>query len=124
MKAHELIKLLNDGALSKYSELYSDVERAKKRFITAINEFTKTYGTEKDIALFSVPGRSEIIGNHTDHNRGKVMAGAIDRDIIAVAAKNDGTIIRTTADANVGDEVNLRLADGSVKCAVTEIERN
>ena len=61
MKANELIKLLNDGGLSKYSALYSDLERAKKRFITAINEFTKTYGTEKDIALFSVPGRSEII---------------------------------------------------------------
>ena len=57
MKAHELIKLLNDGALSKYSELYSDVERAKDRFITAINEFTKTYGNDKDISLFSVPSR-------------------------------------------------------------------
>lgn len=41
-----------------------------------------------------------------------------------VAAKNDGTIIRTTADTKVGDEVSLRLTDGSVKCAVTEIERN
>jgi len=42
----------------------------------------------------------------------------------AVASKADGTIIRTTNDASVGDEVSLRLTDGSVKCAVTEIERN
>ena len=107
MKAHELIKLLNDGALSKYSELYSDVERAKNRFITAINEFTKTYGSEKDISLFSVPGRSEIIGNHTDHNRGKVMAGAIDRDIIAVAARNDEGAIRFRSEGYSEDRILL-----------------
>ena len=41
-----------------------------------------------------------------------------------VAAKQDGSIIRRTADANVGDELSLRLTDGSVKCSVTEIERN
>ena len=107
MKANELIKLLNDGGLSKYSALYSDLERAKKRFITAINEFTKTYGTEKDIALFSVPGRSEIIGNHTDHNRGKVMAGAIDRDIIAVAARNDEGVIRFRSEGYSEDKISI-----------------
>ena len=107
MKAHEIIKLLNDGALSKYSELYSDVERAKDRFITAINEFTKTYGNDKDISLFSVPGRSEIIGNHTDHNRGKVMAGAIDRDIIAVAARNDEGAIRFRSEGYSEDKIPL-----------------
>ncbi len=107
MKANELIKLLEDGALSKYSELYSDVEAAKKRFITAIGEFTKTYGTEKDIALFSVPGRSEIIGNHTDHNRGKVMAGAIDRDIIAVAARNDEGVVRFRSEGYSEDKILL-----------------
>ena len=107
MKAYELIKMLEEGALSKYSDLYSDIERAKKRFIVAINEFTKTYGTEKDIALFSVPGRSEIIGNHTDHNRGKVMAGAIDRDIIAVAARNDEGVIRFRSEGYSEDKIPL-----------------
>ena len=107
MKANELIKMLEDGALSKYSDLYADVEHAKNRFITAINEFTKTYGTEKDIALFSVPGRSEIIGNHTDHTRGKVMAGAIDRDIIAVAARNDEGVIRFRSEGYSEDKIPL-----------------
>ena len=107
MKANELIKLLNEGALAKYSELYSDIDRAKCRFITAINEFTKTYGTEKDIALFSVPGRSEIIGNHTDHNHGKVMAGAIDRDIIAVAARNDEGVIRFRSEGYSEDRIPI-----------------
>ena len=107
MKANQLIELLNGGALEKYSSLYSDIESAKKRFITAINEFTKTYGDEKDIALFSVPGRSEIIGNHTDHNCGKVMAGAIDRDIIAVAARNDAGVIRFRSEGYSEDKIPL-----------------
>ena len=88
MKANELIKSLREGALDKYAALYSDLEATKERFIAAINAFCETYGTDRDICVFSVPGRSEIIGNHTDHNHGKVMAGAINRDIIAVAAKN------------------------------------
>ena len=70
MKSYELIKLLEGGALEKYSALYSNIEATKARFIEAINCFTAAYGTDRDISLLSVPGRSEIIGNHTDHNQG------------------------------------------------------
>jgi galactokinase len=107
MKASELIKLLKEGGLSKYADIYSDIERNTERYITAINEFTKSYGDESDIALFSVPGISEIIGNHTDHNRGKVMAGAIDRDIIAVAARNDNGAIRFRSEGYSEDSISL-----------------
>ena len=94
MKAAELKKQIEDGALEKYSALYCDVALQKKRFIDAIDAFTAKYGSDRDIAIFSVSGRSEIIGNHTDHNCGKVMAGAITKDIIAVAAKNNDGAIR------------------------------
>ena len=107
MKANELIKLLKEGGLSKYADIYSDIERNTDRYITAINEFTKSYGEDRDIYLFSVPGRSEIIGNHTDHNRGKVMAGAIDRDIIAVAARNDDGAIRFRSEGYSEDSISL-----------------
>ena len=107
MKANELIQSLRDGALEKYAALYSDLEATKERFIAAINAFCETYGTERDIALFSVPGRSEIIGNHTDHNHGKVMAGAINRDIIAIAAKNNDGCIRFRSEGYSEDRINL-----------------
>ena len=94
MRASELKKHLLDGALSKYANLYSDLNEQTERFIEAIDEFSAKYGEERDIHIFSVPGRSEISGNHTDHNNGKVLAGAIDRDIIAIAAKNDDGVIR------------------------------
>ena len=107
MKANELIKLLNEGALEKYSALYSDINVAKERIIAAINSFTSTYGSDRDIYVLSVPGRSEIIGNHTDHNHGKVMAGAINRDIWSVVAKNDDGVIRFRSEGFSEDRIKL-----------------
>jgi len=107
MKPTELIKFLNDGALEKYSSLYADINATKERFIQAINAFVSTYGQDRDISIFSVPGRSEIIGNHTDHNCGEVMAGAINRDIIAVAAKNDDGVIRFRSEGYSEDRIKL-----------------
>ena len=107
MKANELKKLLSEGALSKYATLYSDLKAQTARFINAIDEFTLLYGEERDISIFSVPGRSEIIGNHTDHNRGMVMAGAINRDIIAIAAKNGDGVIRFKSEGYPEDTVSI-----------------
>ncbi len=107
MKANELIRLLNEGALSKYSALYSDLDHARERIINAINEFVRNYGDDRDIYVFSVPGRSEIIGNHTDHNHGKVMAGAINRDILAVVAKNDEGLIRFCSEGYSKDQIKI-----------------
>jgi len=94
MKASELKKLIQDGGLDKYSNLYANTKAQAERFIMALDSYIELYGDEDDeVGIFSVPGRSEISGNHTDHNRGCVLAGAIDRDIIAVAARNtDGKV--------------------------------
>ena len=93
MKASELKNRINEGALQRYRELYACPEGQKSRFISAIDAFISLYG-DKEAELLSVPGRSEISGNHTDHNRGCVLAGAIDRDVIAVAARNNDGVIR------------------------------
>jgi len=107
MKTTELKKLLSEGALSKYSEIYSDVKYQTERMIRAIDRFSEMYGEDRDVALFSVPGRSEIMGNHTDHNHGCVLAGAIDRDIIAVAAKNCDGVVRFHSEGYPEDVVSL-----------------
>ena len=107
MKANELIRLLNDGGLTKYSALYSNIEHTKERMIDAINAFTKNYGDDRDIFIFSVPGLSEIIGNHTDHNHGKVMAGAINRDILAIVSKNEDNVIRFCSEGYSKDQIKV-----------------
>ena len=94
MTPFQLKEKLLAGELSKYTSLYSDIEYQTKRMIDAIERFEEKYGSDRDIYLLSVPGRSEILGNHTDHNHGKVMAGAINRDIISVVSKNDKGQIR------------------------------
>lgn len=111
MKAKELIAKLNSGELSAYSELYRDIPAETERFLRAVEAFSKIYGEDRDISVFSVPGRSEISGNHTDHNNGCVLAGSIDRDIIAVAAKNDDGIIRFRSEGYPDDTVEISKTD-------------
>ncbi|MBO5206477.1 MAG: galactokinase [Clostridia bacterium] len=107
MKSVELKNKLREGALKSYTNLYTDIARQTERMIAAVESFERRYGSDREVMLLSVPGRSEIIGNHTDHNRGKVMAGAIDRDIIAVAAKNTTGTIRLYSEGYPEDTVNL-----------------
>ncbi len=111
MLANELRKLLKAGALEKYSTLYSNVAKQTDRLLMAIDSFEERFGQGRDIMLFSVPGRSEISGNHTDHNRGKVLAGAIDRDIIAVAAKNGDGEINFHSEGYSPDKIELNKID-------------
>ena len=75
--------------------------------IAAVERFEELYGEGREVMLLSVPGRSEIIGNHTDHNRGKAMAGAIDRDIIAVVAKNGDGVVRLLSEGYRPDSIDL-----------------
>ena len=108
MRSNELKSRIISGALDGYKDIYSDIEAQKQRFIKAIDSFASLYGEDRDIAVFSVPGRSEISGNHTDHNHGRVLAGAIDRDIIAVVAKNDDGVIRFHSEGYPEDCVEIK----------------
>ena len=66
----------------------------KARYNAAFDEFENIYGEADSLSVFSVAGRSEICGNHTDHNYGKVLAASIDLDIIAIVKKTDDSVIR------------------------------
>lgn len=110
MKASEINKKIQEGALKSFSELYSDPEREKARFSRMLDGFISLFG-DCEAVLLSVPGRSEISGNHTDHNRGSVLAGAIDRDVIAVAAKNGEDVIRFFSEGYPMSVVELSSTD-------------
>ncbi|MBQ9748208.1 MAG: galactokinase [Clostridia bacterium] len=69
-------------------------EDVRARYDAAFHEFEAIYGEADKLSVFSVAGRSEISGNHTDHNHGKVLAASIDLDIIAIVKKTDDGIIR------------------------------
>ena len=111
MKSTLLKERLLAGDLSKYESLYSDVKYHTDRIILAIEKFEEKYGVDRDIYILSVPGRSEILGNHTDHNHGKVMAGAINRDIISVVAKNDKEQIRFFSEGYHESVIGIKASD-------------
>ena len=96
MKTTQLLNYIKEGKLdSRLADIYGseNVASQKERYIEAVSDFLEIYG-ERETELFSVPGRSEISGNHTDHNFGKVLAGSINLDIIAVSSKTDDGVIR------------------------------
>ena len=83
------------------------LEAQKARYAAAVDAFAALYGTDRDAALYSVAGRSELSGNHTDHNHGCVVAASIDLDIIAVAAPSDAPVIRVKSEGFDEDVVNI-----------------
>lgn len=91
--------MIEHGELdSKLAELYGEqaVEAQRYRYIRAIDEFSINFDSDckdRDIYLFSVSGRSEICGNHTDHNCGLVIGCAVDLDLIAVASPTSDRVI-------------------------------
>ena len=103
MKNIDLLLKENDVALST---LYGADESARNRIKKAVESFTSLYG-EQDYSVFSVSGRSEISGNHTDHNRGEVLAASVSLDIIAVAAPTYDGKICLTSEGFSENEVDL-----------------
>lgn len=88
---------LNGGNNPSFEELYGSdpiiLKEQTDRYIKLMETFQKEFGRDV-VHLFSSPGRTEIGGNHTDHNHGRVLAGAVNLDNIAVAAPNHSDVIR------------------------------
>jgi galactokinase len=68
------------------------INRQLFRYRNLINKFENKFG-KQDYKLFSSPGRTEISGNHTDHNNGKVIAASVDLDLISVASTNNNNMV-------------------------------
>lgn len=91
------------------SKMYctENVQSYRKRFIKLLNDFGVMFGFEREVELFSASGRTEICGNHTDHQLGHVMAGSVNLDIIAVASKNSEGITRVKSEGYPMDMVEV-----------------
>ena len=76
----------------RLADLYGseNVDAQRSRYISLIDTFEKRFGESADLRIVSAPGRTELGGNHTDHNNGRVLAGSVDPDcLIAVSATTD-----------------------------------
>ena len=83
-----------DSALTEGLSVPAEsVPAQRERYASAADAFLAKYG-DGDVSLYSVGGRSEISGNHTDHNHGRVIAASVNLDILAVAKPVPGGVIR------------------------------
>lgn len=105
------LKKINGGNNNAFRKLYgnniAELKKHAKRYADLLQQFENTYGIRKDTLFFSSPGRTEIGGNHTDHNYGRVLAGAVNLDNAAVASKNNTGIIRILSAGYPQFDVNL-----------------
>ena len=109
---------LKDGGLNaRLTYIYGEaaLEAQKARYAKAIDEFAAIYGADREISLYSVAGRSELSGNHTDHNYGCVVAASIDLDIIAVASAREDSVIRIKSEGFPEDVVDFKAYTAPVK---------
>jgi len=105
MKKNTLNTALFEKELSRvYGK---DSSRQKDRWMNAIDEFENIFGSGRELTLFSAPGRTEIGGNHTDHQHGRVLAASINLDVIGVAALNNDGMIRIKSAGFKQDDVDL-----------------
>lgn len=111
-----MIKTILDGGLDeKLLDIYeyaTKLEYQKARYVNAIELFEKHYGAGEAF-VFSAPGRSEVGGNHTDHQHGEVLTASINLDTIGIVRKTDDNQIRIISDDY--DEVVISLDDITLK---------
>ena len=67
------------------------LEAVRARCAAVLDRYAKTFGSRPE-ALFSAPGRTELGGNHTDHQHGRVLAAAVDLDVLAAAESADSDL--------------------------------
>lgn len=112
MKINECLKRISDGCLdSLFAELYTseNVDFQKKRYINAVEKFSELYPERDDIHIYSASGRTEITGNHTDHQHGCVIAGAVNLDTIGIASFHNENTVRIQSEGY--DEISVALND-------------
>ena len=63
----------------------ASLEKGRERAVRVVRAFEAEFGARPQAALFSGPGRTEIGGNHTDHQHGRVLCGSVDLDMLACA---------------------------------------
>lgn len=108
MNITDIKSKINSGAYdSSFTMLYGDTTAARSRYLKALESFESLYGERDGIRLFSAPGRTEVGGNHTDHQHGCVLAGGVNLDVIAVVAPNGDGKTRIKSEGYDMDVVDL-----------------
>lgn len=114
MSPEELTKrIASDKTTDLFKKLYgnkiSKITAQKRRYEELVQRFKNSFPNFNDLVVFSTPGRTEVGGNHTDHNAGRVLAAAVDLDIVAIcSSSNDDSVI---VQSDGYDEIKLDITN-------------
>ncbi|HZK21840.1 MAG TPA: galactokinase family protein [Oscillospiraceae bacterium] len=105
MKTFELKNAIINGRMdNRLAAVYEGKAQAmsqRGRYAALIEHYEKSFSNQhENLRLFSAPGRTEVTGNHTDHNHGKVLAASIDLDTIAAVKETDTGVININSIGN------------------------
>ncbi|NCB28836.1 MAG: galactokinase [Clostridia bacterium] len=103
---------------ARLASLYGQAQPAKERIQAVLRRWEETFDRTDCAGVFSAPGRTELGGNHTDHQHGRVLAASVNVDMLAVAAPTGTNRIRVCSEGYPALEISL---DGT---APVESERN
>lgn len=112
MTVYELSNTLSNGGSDEiFFRIYgrSDMEllRQRMRYLNAAERFSRLYPEREDVYVFSAPDRTEIGGDHTDHQHGCVLAAAVTLDIIAIVGFHDEGVVRISSEGRKPDVIDL-----------------
>ena len=109
--AKMLSQLKHPASMERLSRLYGHREGELARQLTRYSDLVKAhedmFHASTPLYLISAPGRTEIIGNHTDHNNGRVLAAAVNLDCIACASPREDSIVRLCSAGYPAIELSL-----------------
>ncbi|MEE0838962.1 MAG: galactokinase family protein [Acutalibacteraceae bacterium] len=113
MNILQIKEAINEGKLDNtFKKLYPyDVLVARKRYTDALCSFEECFGDRENIRIFSAPGRTEVGGNHTDHQHGRVLAGSVNLDVIGIVAANENNTVCIESCGYKVDPVDLSNLD-------------
>lgn len=125
LSIYEVKKKLLSGAFERiFTSLYGPHKLTEQagRWLKALDSFMKNCSCGEDslVSLYSAPGRTEVGGNHTDHENGRVLAAAVNLDIIAVVSRCDANTVFIKSEGYRGDRVDL----GDLEKKTEEIDKS
>ena len=100
-------KKFDEKIMHMYACKKEDTDKYYARFSEVIEGLEENFGAKDDIHLFSAPGRTEIGGNHTDHQHGCVLAASLNLDVIGAVALNGTDTIRIKSKNYPLDEIDI-----------------
>ncbi len=96
--------ILREIGSGEYDEILYRIYRTsglaahRSRLIKALNDFENEFGVDREVSIFSAPARTEISGNHTDHQFGNVLSAAVNMDTIGICSLNNDGVIRVKSE--------------------------